>query len=141
MNVTVEASRSSPQAIWFRRVMWTGIVANFLMSLPCLIDPAGSIALMQMPPATPLMWPRFSAQLVILLTLFYMPAANDPFRYRTNAWLAVFSRLAGVIFFSSLTLFSSERDYWLFGAFDFVFLVPQFLLLRQLLPANGDRRW
>ena len=85
------------------------------------------------------MWPRFSAQLVLLLTLFYIPGANDPFRYRANAWLAVFSRLAGVIFFTSLTLFSSEREYWLFGAFDFAFLVPQFLLLRRLPPANG--RW
>ena len=56
MNVTVEAARSSPPAIWFRRVMWTGIVANFLMSLPCLIDPAWSIARAGCRPASAGSW-------------------------------------------------------------------------------------
>ena len=137
MNATVAVPPRARTATLLGRVMWTGIIANFLLSLPCLIDPAWSIALMRMPEATPLMWPRFAAQLVILLSLFYIPAAIDPFRYRANAWLAVFSRLAGVIFFTSLTLFSNEREYWLFGAFDLAFLVPQYLLLRKLGPVNA----
>ena len=37
--------------------------------------------------------------LLILLSVFYMPAAIDPDRYRTIAWLAVAARLAGVLFF------------------------------------------
>jgi hypothetical protein len=122
--------------VWFRRIMWTGIIANCAMSLPCLIDPAWSIAFMRLPPATPLVWPRFSAQLVILLSALYVPAALDPLRYRLTAWTAVGCRLAGVLLFFSLFFFSTERQYWLFGAFDLAFLIPQALLLRRAVAAQ-----
>jgi hypothetical protein len=87
---------------------------------------------MRMPVASPLVWTRFSGQLVILLSLFYIPAAIDPYRYRANAWLAVASRLAGVLFFGCVTLFSAEREYWLFGLFDLAFLLPLAVFLTKL---------
>jgi hypothetical protein len=133
------ASHQTPSsAIWFSRALWVGIVANVALALPCLVDPEYSLKLMSMPVAQPLLWPRFAGQLVILLSLFYIPAAIDPYRYRANAWLAVASRLAGVIFFGCVTLYSEDRQYWLFGAFDLVFLIPQAVLLTMMSRAEAS---
>jgi hypothetical protein len=72
---------------------------------------------------TPVVWARFAALLLILLSAFYAPAAIDPDRYRANAWLAVISRLAGVVFFIG------DPIYRILGLFDLVFLLPEALLL------------
>lgn len=71
--------------LWFRRVMWLGIAANFALALPTLLAPALMIDFVGLPAATPLLWPRFAALLLILLSLFYMPAGIDPVRYRLVA--------------------------------------------------------
>jgi hypothetical protein len=110
-------------AVWFGRVMWLGIVANLTLAVPTLLAPARMMALTGTPPATPLVWVRFSALLLILLSLFYIPAARDPYRYPAVAWLTVTARLAGVIFFAP------QAEYRMLGLFDLVFFVPEFLLL------------
>ncbi len=78
-----------------------------------------------LPMATPLLWPRFAALLLIILSLFYMPAGIDPVRYRLVALLTLVSRLSGVVFFVGF----QAPEYRMFGYFDLVFLVPQALLL------------
>ena len=108
---------------WFRRVVWAGIAANLLLALPTLAAPAQLIAMTGLPTATPDLWPRFSALLLILLSVFYMPAGIDIDRYRTVAWFTVMSRLVGVVFFSF------EPQYRLLGLFDLIFLVPEATLL------------
>ena len=113
--------------VWFRRVMWLGIAANLALAVPTLVSPEPMVALVGMPVPSVIMWTRFAALLLILLSVFYMPAAIDPARYRTVAVLAVASRLAGVLFF-----FLLHRDYWIFGAFDLAFFVPEVLLLVRL---------
>lgn len=107
--------------------MRLGIAANLALAVPTLIRPEVMISLVGLPVPSDIMWPRFAAQLIILLSLFYMPAAIDPVRYRASAVLAVVSRLAGVLFF-----FLVHRDYWMFGALDLAFLVPLGLLLQRL---------
>jgi len=109
---------------WFQRVMWVGIFANVALALPALLWPAEMLALSTLPDAVPLVWVRFSSLLLILLSSFYVPAALDCRRARVSAWLATTARLAGTIFF-----LSQARDYWLFGAYDFAFFLPQALLL------------
>ena len=108
---------------WFRRVVWIGIFANLALALPTIAAPAQLIAMAGLPTATPDLWPRFAALLLILLSVFYIPAGRDIDRYRIVAWFSVLSRLAGVVFF----LF--EPSYRLFMYFDFVFLVPEATLL------------
>lgn len=110
---------------WFKRVTWLGIAANAALAVPTLIAPAQMIALSNMPPATPLLWPRFAALLLLLLSGFYVPAAIDYERYRATAWSAVAARLAGVIFFIGF----QSREYHLLGYFDFAFFVPELILL------------
>jgi hypothetical protein len=119
---------------WFRRVVWIGIVANLGLAVPTLLAPERMIEFVGLPAATPLLWPRFAALLLILLSLFYMPAAIDPLRYRLVAWLTLVSRLAGVVFFVGF----QPPEYRMFGYFDLVFLVPQALLLFSFANARGS---
>lgn len=109
---------------WFRRVMWLGIVSNLALALPTLAMPERMIQFNGLPAADPLLWPRFAALLLILLSVFYMPAAVDPVRYRASAWLAVGARLVGVVFF-----LMQDRTYHMLGYVDLFFFVPEFLLL------------
>ena len=44
-------------------------------------------------------WPAYASLLLVLLSLFYIPAAIDPYRYGFFAVFAVFARVGGVIFF------------------------------------------
>jgi hypothetical protein len=117
---------ASPET-WFQRVVWTGIFANVVLAVPTLLWPDRMLALSRLPAPTPIIWVQFAALLLILLSLFYVPAAIDMRQWRPNAWLSVVSRLAGVVFF-----FTQARAYWLFGLFDLVFFVPlAFFLLRS----------
>jgi hypothetical protein len=110
-------------AQWFRRVVWLGILSNLALALPVLFLPDEMLAMFSLPSASPAMWPSFAALLLILLSLFYIPATK-PLQYRPVAWLAVMARLAGVIFFCIF-----NRDYFMFGLFDLVFFIPECILL------------
>ncbi len=115
---------------WFKRVLWIGIAANVALAVPVLVAPDRLIAFAGLPPATPLLWPRFAAWLLLLLSVFYMPAGIDPVRYRATAWSAVGARLAGVVFFLGF----QAAVYRPMGYFDLVFLVPEAILLARGLP-------
>jgi hypothetical protein len=117
------AIATTPAGRWFRRVVWLGIAANLLLAIPTIAAPDQMIALSRLPTVTPVLWARFAGVLLILLSLFYAPAAIDPDRYRANAWLSVLSRLAGVVFFMG------EPVYRLLGLFDLLFFLPEAVLL------------
>jgi len=120
--MTIERNKA---AVWFGRVVWLGILANLALAVPALFVPDRVIAMVNLPPATPLLWPRFAAWLLILLSAFYIPGATDVYRYSVPAKLSVSSRLAGVFFF----WFTQPAEYRMFGTFDFVFFVPELILL------------
>lgn len=110
---------------WFQRVVWIGIASNLALAVPTLVSPAASMARAGVPAAAPLLWPQFSALLLILLSIMYVPAALDFERYRITAWSAVGSRLAGVIFFVGF----QPPAYHMLGYFDLIFFVPEAVLL------------
>jgi hypothetical protein len=110
---------------WFKRVLWVGIIANLALAVPTMIVPARMLALSGLPDASPLLWTQFAGLLLVLLSIFYMPAGMDLDRYRTIAWLAVGSRLAGVIFFIGF----QPAAYHTLGYIDLVFFVPEIILL------------
>ena len=116
----------------FQRVVWMGIIANVVLAVPTLFWPSEMLAFSRLPDAVPAVWVRFSSLLLILLSSFYVPAAVDCRRHRVNAWLATAGRPAGVLFF-----LSQARDYWLFAAYDFVFFLPQALLLLRAGPKTA----
>ena len=110
---------------WFKRVLWFGIVANLGLAVPTVLAPARMLAFSGLPDASPLLWTQFSGLLLVLLSIFYMPAGVDLDRYRAVAWLAVGSRLAGGIFFIGF----QPAAYHRLGYFDLVFFVPEVILL------------
>jgi hypothetical protein len=80
--------------------VWVGIVLNFILVLALLICPERLLDLFGIPVTQQLIWPRFSALLLGILSIFYIPATFDIDRYRIFAWLAVFpSRTLGALFF------------------------------------------
>jgi hypothetical protein len=114
---------ATPAGRWFRRIVWLGIAANVVLAIASIAAPDQMVQFSRLPTVTPNLWVRFAGVLLILLSAFYAPAAIDPDRYRANAWLAVASRLAGVIFFMG------EPAYRMLGLFDLLFFVPEALLL------------
>ena len=110
---------------WFKRVLWLGILSNLALAVPTVLAPQRMIELTRLPPATPLVWPQFSGLLLVLLSIFYMPAGIDFVRYRANAWFAVGSRFVGVMFFVGF----QSREYHMLGYFDLVFGLPEAILL------------
>jgi hypothetical protein len=125
-----------PFVVWFGRVVWVGVAANVLLALPGLFATRAFLELVVGPyeqvttSADPLIWPRFAALLLILLSAFYIPAALDPSRYRASAWLAVLARFAGAAFFL-------PQRYVLFGLFDLGFGVVEGLLLLLAIRAES----
>jgi hypothetical protein len=110
--------------LWFRRVMWVGIISNIIVALVSIAETPSVLELLTLPPAEPLVWPRFAAFLLILLSSFYVPAALDPSRNLFSAIFAVVCRFGGVAFFSII-----GGRYIVFGLFDFVFGLPEAILL------------
>lgn len=119
-------------ARWFQRVVWAGIFANLALALPTIAAPAFMIDMISLPTATPDLWPRFAGLLLVLLSVFYTPAAIDVDRYRIVAWFAVGSRLTGVLFFAV-----EGAPYLMFGLFDLAFFIPEAALLT--IVARGSR--
>jgi hypothetical protein len=78
-----------------------------------------------MPPASPLLWPQFSALLLILLSIFYIPRRSTSRATRSRRGAPVSSRLAGVIFFVGF----QPAEYHVLGYFDLVFFIPEAVLL------------
>lgn len=111
-------------ARWFGRVVWLGILANLFLALPGLVYPERVLAYFGLEPAVPILWPRFASLLLLLLSLFYIPAASRPEKYRGSAWLTVLARWAGAGFF-----FTQSPIYWPFALFDLSFGVVQGILL------------
>ena len=108
---------------WLKRVIWLGILANLALALPTMAAPDFMIDFVGLPTATPVLWPRFAGLLLVILSVFYTPAATDLDRYRIVAWFAIASRAAGVLFFVP------QATYRMLGYFDLAFLVPELLLM------------
>ena len=104
--------------------LWAGIIANIVVAVVSITWTETVLDLLRLPPAQPLVWPRFAAFLLILLSGFYIPAALDPRRNRFSAFFAVICRFGGVGFFSVI-----GGGYILFGLFDAIFGVPEAILL------------
>ena len=109
---------------WYRWLVWAGIVANIIVGTTSIAFTSQVLALAKVDPATPLVWPRLSAMLVMLLGGFYVPAAIDPCAHRYAAVFTVLCRFAGTAF-----MFIVGGHYVIFGLFDFIFGAPQAICL------------
>ena len=111
-------------AAWFRWIVVIGILVNLTFALPGIFIPNAVLGKLHYEPAYQQIWPVFASLLLLLLSLFYIPGAVNPFRYTIIAWLSVIARFAGVIFFLLLW-----PGFPLFGYIDLVFGLVQAVLL------------
>jgi len=86
-------------AKWFCRAVWLGIIADWVLGIPTIFAPEWVLGVLGMRHTQDPTWTAFAGLLVFLLSLFYIPGATDPYRYRFNAWMAVLARPPGVLFF------------------------------------------
>ena len=95
-------STQSALSIWIVRhtiLIWFGIFLNSLFIIPLFFFPRWMLDLFAIP-LDNLIWARESAGLLMIISVFYVPAAIDFARYRVNAYIAVFpSRTFGATFF------------------------------------------
>jgi hypothetical protein len=95
-------STKSALSIWIVRhtiLIWFGIFLNSLFIIPLFFFPRWMLDLFAIP-LDNLIWARESAGLLMIISVFYVPAAIDFARYRVNAYIAVFpSRTFGATFF------------------------------------------
>lgn len=112
-------------------VMSIGIAANSIVIYGLFFVPDRFMALLHVPPDHSI-WVRFAANLLLLLSIFYLPAIWDLQRYRIIAWLAVFpSRAFGTIFFTAAVfIYNFPIQYLLFAGDIFFFLAQGYLLLK-----------
>ena len=84
---------------WFGFIAWAGILMNLTFALPALFAPdllngSVGVGLVQFSHV----WLGNVGMLLITLCVFYIPAAADPERYSTYAWIMVFARLFAALF-------------------------------------------
>ena len=80
--------------VLFRIIVWLGVIANWSFGLWAVFGDGNSLlAMLRLGQQDSLLWLYNYAILLMILSLFYIPAARDPFRYRANAWLLVAGRL------------------------------------------------
>ena len=108
-------------ALGFRWAVFLGIAQDLLVSIPGIFAPNAVLGLVAEPAAQPV-WPAFACLLLLLISLFYIPGAMDPFTYRATAILSVVARAAGVVFF--LVIWRGQAPAW-FGYLDLTFTLIQ----------------
>ena len=86
-------------ARWFRWAVVAGILQDWFFALPGIFIPNAVLGFAGAEPAVQPIWPAFACLLLMLLSIFYIPGAIDPFRYSPLAVATVVARAGGVVFF------------------------------------------
>ncbi len=102
----------NPWVKWFRLVVWLGILGNFAFAIPAVFAPGWLLEWLRIDPPRPWIWLQDAGGLLFLLTLMFIPAATDPFRYKFNAAVLVIGRLAfGIFWFWQVCFAGYSREY------------------------------
>jgi len=117
----------------FQCAVWAGIAANLVFAIPGILYPNLVLSWANVNPAADPVWPAFSCNLLLLLSMFYIPAALNPFRYKTIAWMTVGARFAGVIFFGFVW-----PGFPVFAGLDFFFGTIELFLLVVAFSPRGS---
>jgi hypothetical protein len=125
---------------WFRWLTWVGVVANLGFIIPSIFVPdlleatlgPGSTAVSYV-------WLALAGVVLATATMFYLPAAANPLRYRLFAWLSVVGRALAAIFWllqNPRWHLAGVQNFWMLdGSFAVIFLVLLWLGYRKAGPA------
>ena len=125
----------NPYRKWFKIVVWIGVLGNWMFAfLAMFLDPDRLLASLRLGGVDSTIWLFNYSVLLTLLSCFYIPAANDPLRYRTNAWLLVCCRLIPAsTFFIGVALGFMPKGFLMLGLGDGTIGVIELLLLTRIL--------
>jgi hypothetical protein len=124
-------------AIYWGLVVKLGVATNFLLCALGVFAPQVIFSLLQLEPATPDFWARMGSWLLFLLTLAYIPAANNPFMSPALSWLTIGARWGGFIFIStSVVLLDLSPGFLALALYDLLYAIPQLVLLLLALRAR-----
>jgi hypothetical protein len=113
--------------------------------IACFFFPRQMCDLLHMKQPDPIIWVRTSGMLLFIISVFYIPAAINPFRYRATAIMHIIpSRACGSSFFIYSVLFRGQEPGFLsialvdlfFGVVSAVFLFLAFRTVRVSGPAT-----
>src|SRR5260370_12919926 len=123
-------SNESTVSTWILRhtiLVWFGIFLNLLFIIPLLFFPRWMLDLFNIPLGQ-LICARAAAGLLMIISVFYVPAAIDFGRYRANAYIAVSpSRTFGATFFFFAVVLFDQPPAFLSISFLAAFLHPSTL--------------
>ena len=117
----------------FKKVIWIGILLNWSFAVWALVKPANLVETLALGTVHETVWLFNYSVLLAILSCFYIPAAKDPLRYRTNAWLMIVGRLVpATTFFVGVLVGFMPKGFLKLGAGDATIGVTVFILLRML---------
>jgi len=124
---------------WFKLIVWLGILANLGFAVWALfVNPHQILSTLGLGEVNTTIWVFNYSILLVFVSLFQIPAAQDPLRYRANAWLLVFGRLVPASsYFIGVYLGFMPRGFLTLGMADGAFGIVQLILLRRLLKDAG----
>src|SRR5262245_25172256 len=125
----------------FAIVVWLGVIANWSFAIwAVFIDPQGLLAFFKLGPVESTIWIYNYSVLLMILSLFYIPAAHDPDRYRANAWLLIIGRLvpASTFFLGVLSGFM-PAGFARLGIGDATFGILELILLLRIVKSSERR--
>src|SRR5258707_1171319 len=124
----------------FTIVVWLGVIANWSFGIWAIfIDPHSLLAFFKLGALESTIWLYNYSVLLMILSLFYIPAAHDPDRYRANAWLLIVGRLVPAsTFFVGVLLGFMPAGFASLGIGDTTFGIIELILLLRIIkkPAN-----
>jgi len=134
--MVVAAGDPDGMACWRRAyfwLVWLGIAANLIFVLPLVFVPHWMLRQLGVS-AEPVLWAQMGGLLLGLISVFYIPAARDPLKYRPFAWLAIFpSRTGGVLFCTVAVVALAANEAFILGvSLDLPFAVLQTFVLCKL---------
>ena len=124
---------------WFATVVWIGILLNWTFAAWAFIDPHQLLATFDLGDVNSTIWMFNYSVLLAILSCFYIPAAKDPVRYRTNAWLLIVARLIPAsTFFIGASIGFMPRGFVKLGVGDATIGIVALLLLRKLVQRGAE---
>jgi hypothetical protein len=123
-----------PMRKMFATVVWVGILLNWAFATWAFINPMQLLERFELGPVNSTIWLFNYSVLLAILSCFYIPAATDPVRYRTNAWLLIVARLIPAsTFFIGAAVGFMPRGFVKLGIGDATIGIAALILLRMLV--------
>jgi hypothetical protein len=117
----------------FAAVVWVGILLNWSFATWAFVNPLQLLEKFELGPVNSTIWLFNYSVLLAILSCFYIPAAKDPVRYRTNAWLLIVARLIPAsTFFIGAAVGFMPRGFVKLGVGDATIGISALVLLRML---------